>query len=48
MVFGPDYIIPKPFDPRLIDAVPRAVSKAAIATGVAKKFPRESRTAKKA
>ena len=48
MVFGPDYIIPKPFDPRLIDTVPRAVSKAAIATGVAKKFPRESRPAKEA
>lgn len=39
MVFGKDYIIPKPFDPRLIDTVPAAVSKAAIASGVARKFP---------
>jgi malate dehydrogenase (oxaloacetate-decarboxylating)(NADP+) len=35
--FGKDYIIPKPFDPRLIAVVPPAVAKAAIATGVAKK-----------
>ncbi len=34
--FGPDYIIPKPFDPRLIDVVPPAVAKAAIASGVAR------------
>ncbi|MCA1925637.1 MAG: malate dehydrogenase [Thiobacillus sp.] len=27
--FGPDYILPKPFDPRLADRVPRAVAKAA-------------------
>ncbi len=33
--FGPDYIIPKPLDPRLIDIVPAAVAQAAIATGVA-------------
>jgi malate dehydrogenase (oxaloacetate-decarboxylating)(NADP+) len=39
IVFGPDYIIPKPLDPRLIDVVPKAISKAAIATGVARKFP---------
>ncbi|MBE9568581.1 MAG: malate dehydrogenase, partial [Proteobacteria bacterium] len=26
MMFGPEYIIPKPFDPRLLDTVPRAVS----------------------
>lgn len=39
MMFGKDYIIPKPFDPRLIDTVPAAVSKAAIASGVARKFP---------
>ena len=31
--FGPDYIIPKPFDPRLIDIVPAAVSQAAIDCG---------------
>ena len=35
--FGRDYIIPKPFDPRLIAEVPPAVAKAAMETGVAKK-----------
>src|SRR5690606_30188085 len=34
--FGRDYIIPKPFDPRLIAVVPPAVAKAAIESGVAK------------
>ncbi len=34
--FGRDYIIPKPFDPRLIAMVPPAVAKAAMETGVAK------------
>jgi malate dehydrogenase (oxaloacetate-decarboxylating)(NADP+) len=48
MVFGREYIIPKPLDPRLIDTIPRAVSKAAIATGVARKFPPESRRVKEA
>jgi len=33
--FGPDYLIPKPFDPRLIEDVPMAVVKAAMASGVA-------------
>ncbi|MBZ0328459.1 MAG: NADP-dependent malic enzyme [Altibacter sp.] len=33
--FGKDYIIPKPFDPRLIAAVPPAVAKAAMDSGVA-------------
>ena len=33
--FGKDYIIPKPFDPRLITTVPPAVAKAAIDSGVA-------------
>jgi malate dehydrogenase (oxaloacetate-decarboxylating)(NADP+) len=33
--FGTDYIIPKPFDPRLIEAVPPAVAKAAMDSGVA-------------
>ena len=28
--FGKDYIIPKPFDPRLIDTIPIAVKEAAI------------------
>ena len=35
--FGPDYIIPVPFDPRLISWVPPAVAKAAMDTGVARK-----------
>ncbi len=48
MMFGPEYIIPKPFDPRLIETVPRAVSKAAIATGVARKFPKDNKKAKQA
>ena len=34
--FGPDYIIPKPFDPRLQQYIPQAVAEAAIDTGVAK------------
>jgi malate dehydrogenase (oxaloacetate-decarboxylating)(NADP+) len=33
--FGKDYIIPKPFDPRLITTVPVAVAKAAMDSGVA-------------
>ncbi|NTT85425.1 NADP-dependent malic enzyme [Tabrizicola fusiformis] len=33
--FGPDYLIPKPFDPRLIGVVASAVAKAAMDTGVA-------------
>jgi len=33
--FGKDYIIPKPFDPRLITTIPPAVAKAAIKSGVA-------------
>ncbi|APY08719.1 NADP-dependent malic enzyme [Winogradskyella sp. J14-2] len=36
LTFGRDYIIPKPFDPRLIAEVPPAVAKAAIDSGVAK------------
>lgn len=35
--FGPQYIIPTPFDPRLITAIPIAVAKAAVETGVARK-----------
>jgi len=34
--FGADYIIPKPFDPRLITKVPPAVAKAAMDSGVAR------------
>jgi len=36
-VFGPDYIIPKPFDPRLILQVAPAVARAAMASGVARR-----------
>jgi malate dehydrogenase (oxaloacetate-decarboxylating)(NADP+) len=35
--FGREYIIPVPFDPRLIAVVPAAVAKAAMETGVARK-----------
>ncbi|SVA46433.1 uncharacterized protein METZ01_LOCUS99287 [marine metagenome] len=35
--YGPEYIIPSPFDPRLISKVPPAVAKAAMDTGVARK-----------
>ena len=34
--FGKDYIIPKPFDPRLIGTIPVSVAKAAVDSGVAK------------
>ena len=34
--FGPDYLIPAPFDPRLISTVPLAVAKAAMDSGVAR------------
>ncbi|HWL68800.1 MAG TPA: NADP-dependent malic enzyme [Geminicoccus sp.] len=33
--FGPEYLIPKPFDPRLVVELPVAVAKAAMETGVA-------------
>ncbi|MCS6892175.1 MAG: NADP-dependent malic enzyme [Rhodovarius sp.] len=36
-VFGPDYIIPKPFDPRLILEVAPAVARAAMESGVARR-----------
>ena len=35
--FGPDYLIPKPFDPRLITAIAPAVAKAAMDDGVAQR-----------
>ncbi len=35
LAFGPDYLIPKPFDPRLITAIAPAVAKAAMDGGVA-------------
>jgi len=34
--FGPDYIIPKPLDPRLIDHLPPAIAHAAVESGVAR------------
>jgi malate dehydrogenase (oxaloacetate-decarboxylating)(NADP+) len=37
ITFGPDYIIPKPLDPRLLSTVAPAVAKAAIESGVAQK-----------
>jgi malate dehydrogenase (oxaloacetate-decarboxylating)(NADP+) len=36
-VFGPEYIIPAPFDPRLMEVVPVAVARAAMDSGVATK-----------
>jgi malate dehydrogenase (oxaloacetate-decarboxylating)(NADP+) len=35
--FGPDYLIPKPFDPRLMESVPYAVALAAMESGVAQR-----------
>lgn len=35
--FGPEYIIPVPFDPRLISSIPAAVAEAAMKSGVARK-----------
>src|SRR6185437_3345017 len=37
LAFGPDYIIPNAFDPRLISRVPPAVAKAAMDSGVARR-----------
>lgn len=37
MTFGPDYLIPKPFDPRLSGIVSTAVARAAMETGVAER-----------
>ncbi len=37
LTFGPDYIIPKPFDPRVLLCVPTAVAKAAMDEGLARK-----------
>ena len=37
MTFGPDYLIPKPFDPRLMGIVASAVAGAAMESGVAKR-----------
>jgi malate dehydrogenase (oxaloacetate-decarboxylating)(NADP+) len=38
--FGPDYLIPKPFDPRLMEQVPLAVAQAAMESGAASR-PRD-------
>jgi len=46
LTFGPDYLIPKPFDPRLMGVVAVAVARAAIDTGVAAR-PIEDMTAYK-
>jgi malate dehydrogenase (oxaloacetate-decarboxylating)(NADP+) len=44
--FGPEYIIPKPFDPRLMDFVPPAVAQAAVDSGVARtSFPKHYKAA---
>ena len=37
LTFGPEYIIPAPFDPRLISYIPPFVAQAAMDTGVARK-----------
>lgn len=37
LAFGPEYLIPKPLDPRLITAISPAVAKAAMDSGMAKK-----------
>ena len=34
--YGKNYIIPKPFDPRLIDTVPKAIFEAAVSSGVSR------------
>ena len=38
LAYGPDYIIPKPFDPRVLIWEASAVAKAAMDTGVAEKI----------
>ncbi len=37
LIFGPEYLIPKPFDPRLLSVVATAVAETAMKTGVAKR-----------
>jgi malate dehydrogenase (oxaloacetate-decarboxylating)(NADP+) len=37
LTFGPDYIIPKPNDPRLLGRVSAAVAQAAVDSGVARR-----------
>ena len=45
LTFGPDYLIPKPFDPRLIGVVASAVAKAARASALAGEAGRAARPA---
>ena len=47
LTFGADYLIPKPFDPRLMGVVASAVARAAIATGIAKRPIADMETYKK-
>jgi malate dehydrogenase (oxaloacetate-decarboxylating)(NADP+) len=35
LTFGPDYLIPKPFDPRLVVEIPTAIARAAMDSGIA-------------
>ncbi len=46
LTFGADYLIPKPFDPRLMGVVASAVAQAAIETGVAKRPVSDMKTYK--
>ena len=41
ITFGPNYIIPKPLDPRLLSTVAPAVAKAAMESGVAQTYYRK-------
>ncbi len=43
LAFGPDYILPKPFDPRLVERVPKAVEKAAKKKARPARKPRSTR-----
>jgi len=36
LIFGKDYFIPKPFDPRLIEVVPKAIFDAAVSSGASR------------
>jgi len=47
LTFGKDYIIPKPFDPRLIYKIPPAIAKAAMESGVARKPIEDFKSMKK-
>jgi malate dehydrogenase (oxaloacetate-decarboxylating)(NADP+) len=47
ITFGPEYLIPKAFDPRLIEVVPMAVVKTAMASDVATRLIEDSEAYKK-